>query len=207
MEAKQAEPYDIEKDYLLRYKWYKLAKETTKSTPLDLEIPTTEQEFVSRVKQIVDYFVDFIEVHAGYKLLWDEKGTKPKSELAVQLLFNGIVHQHCIANNIDLSREVNQGRGPVDFKFSDGFQKKVLLEAKLANNTSFWHGLQKQLPFYLKADCTNYGFFLVVAYRKGDFERIKNIQEEVQKVNKDNDFHISAVVVDATYNKPSASNL
>ena len=40
--------------------------------------------------------------------------------------------------------------GPVDFKFSTGYSKRVLLEVKLAHNTKLWNGLQRQLPRYTK---------------------------------------------------------
>ena len=61
----------------------------------------------------------------------------PRSEENVQLLFKGILDEHCRANNIDFTHDVNQGMGPVDFRFSSEYSNRVLLEAKLAKNTRF----------------------------------------------------------------------
>ena len=125
----------------------------------------------------------------------------------MQLLFNGIIEQYCIANDIDLTREVNQGRGPVDFRFSSGYQKRVLLEIKLARNTKFWHGLEEQLPKYLQIDTMKEGIFLVTIYNEKDKDRVKEINSKVIHVNQKNDLKIKILVIDAIPHKPSASNL
>jgi DNA-binding sugar fermentation-stimulating protein len=62
-------------------------------------------------------------------LLWNENET-PKSEEAAQLLFHGIVKHYCTANNVEVSPEVNIGRGPVDFKISSGHKFRTLVEVK-----------------------------------------------------------------------------
>lgn len=207
VEQRQPRPYDVITDFQLVHKWYQLSKEICRLYPLSLLQADNAIELEKQVGEIVNYFVDYVNLKAGYKLLWDDSFVRPRNEKAVQLLFNGIVESHCRANNIDFSPEVNQGRGPVDFKFSSGYHQKVLLEIKLANNTQFWNGLRKQLPFYMKSETARDGYFLVVAYREDDLRRIRGIQDEVSKVNKELGNNIRVVVVDALPNKPSASKL
>jgi hypothetical protein len=52
----------------------------------------------------------------------------------------------------DVNREVNNGRGPVDFKASRGTFDKSLIEFKLASNTQLRRNLQNQVEIYLKAN-------------------------------------------------------
>jgi hypothetical protein len=43
----------------------------------------------------------------------------------------------------DVNREVNNGRGPVDFKVSFGADDKSLIEVKLASNSSLKRNLEQ----------------------------------------------------------------
>jgi hypothetical protein len=199
--------YDLKNDPFLRYTWYIKAKEMTLSNPLTIKTPTSDIEFLQIVTNISNTFKNFVENKSGYKLLWDERMTRGKSEEAVQLLFNGIVEQYCIANDIDLTREVNQGRGPVDFRFSSGYRKRVVLEIKLARNGKFWNGLESQLPKYLEIDSARDGIFLVAVYTEADQKKIKGIRERVSEVNRKLNLNLNLIVIDAIPHKLSASNL
>ncbi|MBV5349814.1 hypothetical protein JZU71_01240, partial [bacterium] len=64
----------------------------------------------------------------------------------------GIASSYCIANDLDISPESDAGRGPVDFKFSNGSKGKVLVEIKLTSNNQLQHGFESQLPIYMKAE-------------------------------------------------------
>jgi hypothetical protein len=75
---------------------------------------------------MLDEFRNYIENNRGWSLLWNDNGIA-KSEEAAQLLFLGIVKHYCRANNIDISPEVNIGRGPADFKISQGYEFRSLL--------------------------------------------------------------------------------
>lgn len=207
VEGRQGTPYDLQQDYKLRYKWYEKAKKIVRDNPLRLLPVHSEIEFKKCIRTIAQTFKDYIENQSGYKLLWDDNYSRNKSEEAAQLLFKGIVEHYCKANDIDISREVNQGRGPVDFKFSSGYNKKVLLEIKLAKNTKFWQGINVQLPMYLTAEVARHGIFLVIMYRKADYERTKGIQSAINRINLKNGLDIELVIVDATPMKQSASKL
>ncbi|MEF1192101.1 hypothetical protein QTO04_22925, partial [Vibrio parahaemolyticus] len=49
-----------------------------------------------------------------------------------------------------------------DFKLSQGFDSKVVVEIKLSTNPNVVHGYEKQLEIYKKADDTERGYFLLI---------------------------------------------
>jgi hypothetical protein len=198
-------PYDLERDPDGLYQWDQAACAFASSYQISLAA-TTPGEFDTVVVRILEQFKLFIEEHGGYKLLWD--GGRGKPEEASQLLFMGIARNHCQANNVDVSREADIGRGPVDFKFSSGFEDRALIEVKLARNTRFWNGLEKQLPTYMKAEGVQRGYFVVVCYTtKERQKRWKEIDRRVADVRAATSYDLRAVLVDAIPGKPSASKL
>jgi hypothetical protein len=218
------ENYDLVKEYIdivekreaksfgelmkktLRYMWYELSKEVVNNNKFVFGDVPDDTAFIEKINDFIKYYKDFIELRSGYKLLWNDTKTTPRSEEDVQLLLKGILDEHCRANNIDLTREVNQGMGPVDFRFSCGYSNRMLLEAKLAKNTKFWNGLKVQLPQYMKIDSCKKGIFLVIVYSDKDIKRIKDIQEINRDVCRHHNVDIKIVVVDARIsNKESAS--
>ena len=99
------------------------------------------------------------------------------------------------ATEVDVNREVNNGRGPVDFKVSKGSSDSTLVEFKLASNTKLKKNLSNQVEIY-KA-------IKVILYFSDD---------EYTKVNGVlNDLGLQGcpdiILIDATGNKPSASNV
>ena len=220
------EHYDLVKEYIdivekreacsfgelmkktLRYAWYELSKDIVSLNKFEFGVIGDDTAFLNKILEFTNYYKDFVEIRSGYKLLWNEKRTAPRSEEDVQILFKGILDEHCRANNIDFTREVNQAMGPVDFRFSSGYSKRVLLEAKLAKNTKFWNGLKKQLPKYMQIDSCNLGIFLVIVFTDNDINRIRDIEIVARETEKRYGITIKTIVVDArTDNKESASKL
>lgn len=202
-----SKPYNIELDPKGYYSWVQETSIYVKDNPTVFTIPTNHKTFTEFSKEIIGEFEQFIENNSGYKLLWDENGLRARSEEAVQLLFTGIVKHYTRANNIDLSREVNLGRGPVDFKFSSGYENRVLIEVKLAKNTKFWNGLEKQLVKYLEVEEIKNGFFLVICYNENDLKKIKDIEKKAKDIGQENGVNLEVIIIDASYGKPSASIL
>ena len=220
------EHYDLVKEYIdivekreactfgelmkrtLRYAWYDLSKEIVTLNKFVFGDVDNDTSFFDKIFGFTQYYKDFVELRSGYKLLWNESKTSPRSEEDVQILFKGILDEHCRANNIDFTREVNQGMGPVDFRFSSGYTNRVLLEAKLAKNSKFWNGLKKQLPKYMKIDSYKLGIFLVIAFTDKDIKRVNDIQDIARETEEYYNITIKTVVVDARIdNKESASKL
>ncbi len=205
IEKQRPDPYDLEKDKNGVFGWYEASKVYCKKSPVSVYFQN-EDEFKETIKSLVMEFRNYVENNGGWKLLWNDNFT-PKREEASQFLMQGILKHWCRANNIDLSREVNIGRGPVDFKISQGHEFRTLLELKLAKNTKFWGGLTKQLPKYMEAESVSIGYFIAVLKTENDFRRMKDIQAKVEEVNKATKYQIYSLFIDATRDKPSASNL
>lgn len=179
-ENEAADFYDFESDPDGVWKWNKAAGQFVSENPLQIEHPNSDGEFIEVIEAIIGQFKLFIEEQGGWSLLWNDDG-KEKPESAAQLVFRGIAEHYCRANNISLDREVNFGRGPVDFKFSTGFQKRAHLEVKKLHNGKFWNGLDKQLPSYMKSDEVKLGWFMAVRYRDGKNwdDRIRDLPDRV----------------------------
>jgi hypothetical protein len=137
------------------------------------------QELKEVVNEVLNQFQNLVENKGLWKELWDDKG-KPRKEKAVQRLFFAVAYSYCMANNIDLTPEADAGNGPVDFKLSQGFDSKIVVEVKLSTNSRLVHGYEKQLEIYKRADDTDEGVFLLV-----DVGRIGNKYAEVQRVHRE----------------------
>jgi hypothetical protein len=208
-------PYDLSQDDKNLYRPQKEVCEFVDAHELPALSASTEDEFNACVQLIISKFQLYVEEQGGYKLLWndaisdsdtDEKDDPtPRGESAVQQLFLGIVSSYCKANNIDLSREVETGRGPVDFKFSSGHNYRALIEMKLAKSGSLKKGFENQLPTYLKSEQVRYGYYVVILYEKQENKRVEKIFAEVK--SKHGELQGQVIIIDATRDKPSASKL
>jgi hypothetical protein len=207
-------PYDLEADENNLYRNEKKAYEFVSSNPLPL-LASNDDEFLQFVTSIIHQFRLYVEEQGGFKLLWndpqkstesDEKERKPRDEDTAQCLFAGIVISYCQANNIDISREVETGRGPVDFKFSSGYHKRVLVELKLAKSSKLKQGRLQQLPAYLRAQQIQYGYYVIIIHEKKEVGRIEKMLEEVEAIDF-GDLVFQVVNIDASFDKPSASNI
>lgn len=181
-------PYDIKTDKNGEFFWRDIVKKATIDHPLDLndfKKDLTEEEFIELVMKIINEFKDLVENKGIWKELWAEDG-KPRREKAVQRLLFTVAYSYCKANNLDLSPESDSGNGPVDFKISKGFTKKIVVEVKLSTNSSLPHGYEKQLEIYKKGDDTNLGIFLIMDVGKlgKKFERVIQIRNKFLESNK-----------------------
>ncbi len=157
-------PYDFEADPVGVYNWLRRAREYTAAVPLHLATPSSQPEFLDVIDQLVQDFKHFVEQRGGWQLLFNDNGDE-KDETAAQLLFRGLAEARCIAHNIVIDREVELGRGVVDFKFSSGYSRRALLEVKKLHNGKFWNGLEKQLMSYLTQDQCDAGRYVAIQYR------------------------------------------
>lgn len=165
----------------------------------------SKAEFFKHINKLASLFQHAVINHSLYKLLWNDDGT-PRNEDSAQRLFLNNIYTYCDTYEIDVSKEPNIGRGPVDFKLSHG-ALKVLVEVKLASNSAFWHGLEVQTVQYMTSESVKYAIFLVIVYEEMEFEKIKEIENKIKKLNSEYSIEIVAHIIDATKNKPSASKL
>lgn len=176
------------------------------ANPIDRKPPAGQAELSELVADILGNFKTFIEEQRGWELLWNTGGSE-KPESAVQLLFLGMTRYYLAQFDVEVDREVELGRGPVDFKLSCGTSKKLLIEIKKVHNGKFWNGLKAQLASYMTSDGADEGWFVAVRYRdnKASERRVKELPERVRALNNDLK-HFKYFVIDARP-KLSASNL
>ena len=113
------------------------------------------------MQQIIKRYRQLIENNGLAKELYRDN-RKPRHESTSQRLFFAIAYCYCEANNLDISPEVDSGTGHIDFKFSKGFNCRVLVEVKLSTNTKLLPGYTRQLEAYKAAEQTMRAFYLVI---------------------------------------------
>jgi hypothetical protein len=77
--------------------------------------------------------------------------------------------------DLDLNAEVNNGRGPVDFKVSKGKKNSNLVEFKLAKNTALEKNLQHQVAIYEKASDAKTSIKVIMYFNDAELQRVKDI--------------------------------
>lgn len=159
--AKKATGYDFSQDPQGHLLWFEFGQTLAEQFPLEIsdQSPKTLDDVYNIVLTMCEKFGDLIENNGAYKLLWANGDLR--HERFAQLLFFMVAHLYCEANNLDLSREPNAGRGPVDFKISQGAESKVAVEVKYSKG-QVRHGYETQLPEYIKAENADRGIFLVI---------------------------------------------
>ncbi|MFD6354070.1 hypothetical protein [Nocardia tengchongensis] len=170
-----------------------LAAELATGTTFYDTIPNSYAEALDRV----NVFKRYVESEDGYLLL-NSPTRKPYKEKEVQLLFTAIWK----GSRLDVNREVNNGRGPVDFKASYGSADSSLIELKLASNTHLHRNLERQVEIYKAANNTDKAIKIIICYTEGEQKKVAKILATLEM-----DKEESVVVIDARNdNKPSGSN-
>ncbi len=174
-----------------------------------LPLITTAKQYDMRkgpdeIRRVIHDALDVFRHHVENGNLWEAlwAGNQPKRERASQLLFYAIADAYCRSHDIDLSNEPNMGGGPVDFKFSQGYNSRVIVEMKKSTG-SVQHGYQKQLIRYRKASQTDYAIFVVIVYDRNT-EKIARIQTLRQETIDSGKRASDIYIIDAT-KKSSAS--
>lgn len=198
-------PYDFVIDPLGEYSWYAAAKKYVSEYPFELSIlkPLSVNDVFTVVQQICHQFKKLVEQNGLWELLYDNDKKNTKYERAAQQLFFGIADSYCSANNIDLTRESNVGRGPVDFKLSKGATEKVLVEVKLTSNGQLKHGIETQLPIYMAQEKTQKAIYLIID--NGHSKSLKNFCKFYNDLALKVKQTIPFIVIDGSLNNESAS--
>ena len=102
----------------------------------------------------------------------------------------------------DVNREVENGRGIVDYTISKGAMDKTLIEFKLASNSKLKSNLQHQLSIYAKANDTDKYISVILYFTDKEEHKVKRLLRELNIANKEN-----VIIIDARNNKISASNV
>jgi hypothetical protein len=156
--------YDISSDPAGLRSWIEIHQNIATEFPLTLVRPKEEsvQSLTNLVSKIIEQYAWLIEERGLSRLLWEKKNEKRVHESIAQMLFFAVADCYAKANNIDITPEADMGRGTVDFKFSSGYEARVLVEIKFSDHGYVVSGYEKQLEIYKSAERTNIGFYVVV---------------------------------------------
>lgn len=152
----------------------------------------TYEEALSRVR----FLKDVIENKGGHRIFYVQ-GRLLKRETDAHILYRFTWY----ATPSDVSREVNDGRGPADYKISRGSRDKSIVEFKLASNSQLERNLQHQAEIYEKASDATKSIKVILFFSKDEQDRVVAILRRLKLHDKEN-----IVLVDArSDNKPSGS--
>jgi hypothetical protein len=204
------ESYDTDTDPDLLVGWAEAGEAAAASRP-SLGQPTDDSDFRNWVEKLMLEFQEAVEQRDLWRALWDDELVKPRKEKIVQAVAAAQFSAHCRAAGVEVSREVDMGRGPVDFKFTQGMRgKRALVEVKLMNSSKFFTGASKQLPQYLRTEQIEFGIYLCVGYTDADFghERVKRVEDTLRALSIEKNITMKPIYVDARHtNKQSASTI
>ena len=122
----------------------------------------------------VMFLKDVIENKGGHRLFY-ANGKPLRREEDLQLLFR----LTWFATPSDVSREVNDGRGPVDFKISRGSSNKSLVEFKLASNTQLRRNLRKQVETYKAASDSPNALKVILFFTEQQYEKVRKVLQDL----------------------------
>lgn len=156
-------------------------------------VPDAHKEALKRVQ----YLKHVIEDQDGYRIFY-VNGKQVKRESDLQIMYRLV----WFGASLDVNREVNNGRGPVDYKVSFGKKNSTLVEFKLASNSKLKQNLENQVDIYKVAAETDRAIKVIMYFSDAEFEKVTKVL---------NDLGIMGcpdiILIDARNNKPSASNV
>lgn len=142
------------------------------------------------------YLKDVIENNDGYRIFYD--GIKPiAKEDTIQRIFKLTWY----ASPYDVNSEVDNGRGPADYKVSFGSGDSTIVEFKLAKSSSLKRNLENQIDIYKTASKSANDISVVLCYTESEIRKVKKVLKEIEKEN-----HENIIIIDAT-RKASASKI
>ncbi len=151
--------------------------------------------YVESRKRVL-FLKDVIENKGGHRLFFvNSEPIRRESDL--QILFR----LTWFATPSDVSREVDDGRGPVDFKVSRGSFDKSLVEFKLAKNTRLKRNLEKQVEIYQKASDAQKALRVIIYFSESELLRVQKILKDLGLQQNPDVILIDAIPT----NKPSGS--
>lgn len=186
----------------------------------ELKVRETEKQFVENVRALVSHHLDrtefyelgdsfeeslrrviflkdVIENKDGYRVFYID-GKPLRREADLQILYRLTWY----ASSYDVNREVNNGRGPVDFKVSKGSADQTLVEFKLASNSKLAQNLKHQVGVYEAANNTAKAIKAILFFNDLELQRTQKILRDLNLAGRRD-----VVLIDASDNKASASNV
>lgn len=149
-------------------------------------------------KKRVLFLKHVIEDQDGYKLFYQHDGIPIKRESDLQVIYRLVWY----GTELDVNREVNNGRGPVDYKISFGKKNSTLVEFKLASNSKLKQNLAKQVDIYKAASETQRAIKVILFFTDSEHDKLHRTLNDLELSG-----NSDIILIDARSNKESASNV
>lgn len=155
--------------------------------------PTTSyKEALDRAK----YLKNVIEDNDGYRVFYKD-GKPIAREESVQRIFR----LTWFSSPYDVNAEVNNGRGPADYKISFGARDATIVEFKLGSSSSIERNLKNQTAIYKKASKAIRDIVVILCYTRSEISHVHRILKKLKIEDAEN-----IVIIDASP-KTSASKV
>ena len=155
-----------------------------------------EETTLSAARTRALFLKDVIENKGGQRIFY-VRGQAIQREADLQILYR----LTWFVTTLDVSREVNDGRGPADFKVSRGASDKSLVEMKLASNSHLKRNLERQSRIYERASDAEVTVKVILCFSAAELVKVNRILNELKMIGDPN-----VIVIDATAeNKLSGS--
>lgn len=161
------------------------------------KVKETEEQFVQNIKELisaylegttfyqggtsyseslrrVQYLKHVIENNDGYRLFY-VKGKPVQRETDLHIMYR----LTWARTEWDVNAEVNNGRGPVDFKVSKGRKDACLIEFKLAKNTGLEKNLRNQVQIYERASGASNSIKAILYFSESELLRVQGILKKL----------------------------
>jgi hypothetical protein len=147
-------------------------------------IPNSYDEALKRAH----FLKETIENNDIYRIFYKD-GKPIASEETIQRIFR----LTWFGSPFDVNSEVNNGRGPADYKVSYGQRNSTIVEFKLGNSTSLKANLLNQTQIYKKASRSIRDIKVILCYTQSEIRSVNRILASINQENAEN-----IVVIDAT---------
>ena len=194
--AEELEAFDPHKDfqYFLTKLWQRIEN-------LDIDWKTTNKavDTWTAAHDILGFFKQWVEYNKGWEVILGAD-SRNREKIVQRVVHLGAL-SYIKANSLDMSCEPDEGRGPLDFKVSNGGDK-TLIELKLSSNDQYIHGYEVQLIEYGKAEQTDNLIYVLIDL--GNPIKVKRVQDLYDKLYNDGKNPPDLIVIDSK-EKQSAS--
>jgi hypothetical protein len=142
----------------------------------------SEYQFLSRVHQSLDSLQDKVDEMANPNVFWDFQydGNRivkrwPKKETDLHPIIQGLLSDQLFLSSIEVSAEYQTGVGKLDFVFMGSVRNKgiakICAEFKSLHSKDLFHGLEYQLPAYMKNKKVEHGTYCILDFRGEWFDQ------------------------------------
>lgn len=142
------------------------------------------------------YLKEVIENNDGYRVFYKD-GKAIAHEETIQRIFR----LTWFATDFSVDSEVNNGRGPADYKISYGERDSTIVEFKLASSSLLKKNLLNQTEIYKKASKSINDIKVILCYTASEIAKVNRILKSIKQDGAEN-----IIIIDAT-KKLSASKL